>query len=536
MTMSQTVLIGLDGATFAVLDALIQDGTMPYLKEFVETGLRAELRSVIPALTPPAWTTLMTGRGPGRHGIFDFFRKDAADNPQIRLLTARDIACPTVWSIANDSGLRSTVLNFPMTYPAPRINGCVVPGWMPWRQLKLGCHPADLYDRLRSIPGFDAKKLAFDMELEQRAIEGCPADEYEQWIDFHIRREQHWFQILRHLMQEEPSHLTAVLFDGVDKLQHLFWRFIAPGGLGSDPSPWELRIRKRCLDYFHDLDVLIAEIGRLAGSAATVVLASDHGFGPQTSTFFVNAWLEKLGYLAWAQDAPHPSELAVLGIDQLGRHIYQLDWTRTKAYAATPSSNGIHIVVDNGSGGYGIPVAEYDGFRRHLMEELYLVRDCVCGEPIVRSIWTREEVFTGPFIDLAPDLTLGLRDGGLISILASDKVVKARPQPVGTHRPEGIFIARGPGLRRGATLPALSILDIAPLLLYSLGLPVPTTMEGRVPVSAFVDQTVTSRPIVVGDLTCEQSTVANQVRDESIVASDAEKVIMQQLRLLGYVE
>src|SRR5258708_5221839 len=257
------------------------------------------------------------------------------------------------------------------------------------------------------------------MKLEQRAIEGCPADEYEQWIDFHIRREQHWFRILRMLMREDPCDLTAVLFDGVDKLQHLFWRFIVPEGLGQEPSPWEVRIRRRCLDYFRELDGLIAEIGELAGPEATIVLASDHGFGRQQATFFVNAWLEQHGYLAWAKDAPLPSELAVLGLDQLGRHIYQLDWKRTRAYAATPSSNGIHLVVNDGKDGLGIPVAQYNRVRRQLIEELHAVRDPESGEPMVRNIWTLEEAFSGPFMDLAPDLTLALRHPLPLSILAS---------------------------------------------------------------------------------------------------------------------
>jgi predicted AlkP superfamily phosphohydrolase/phosphomutase len=536
MIADPTVLIGLDGATFEVLDGLMQDGVMPFLKELVADGIRAELRSVIPALTPPAWTSLMTGRGPGRHGIFDFFRKESAHKPQVRLLTSRDVAGETVWTLASASGRRVTVLNFPLTFPPPHVAGFVVPGWMPWRQLKLGCYPADLYDRLKAQPGFDVRALAFDMELEEKAIEGCPDDEYERWIDFHIRREQHWFRILRQLMREDPCDLTAVLFDGVDKLQHLCWRFIAPGGLGPEPSPWEVRIRQRCLDYFRVLDGLIGEIVDLAGPRATTVLASDHGFGPQTATFFVNAWLEQRGHLAWAAEAPRPSDSAVLGIDQLGRHIYQLDWRRTTAYAATPSSNGIHIVVADEKGGPGVPAAEYDRLRRRLIEELYTVRDPASGEAIVRNVWTREEAFPGPFMDLAPDLTLVLRDGGLVSILASDVPVKPRPQPTGTHRPEGIFIASGPGLRRETTLPALSILDVAPLLLHCLGLPVPTTMEGRVPAEALTADARTFRPAESVESRCSATAGPAEPPQEPILAPEAEAEILRQLRALGYVE
>ena len=111
------LLIGLDGATFDIVDPLITAGDMPALGSLVASGVRATLRSTVPALTPPAWTSLVTGRGPGAHGIFDFFRKDDEASPLFRFLTSQDVACPTMWSLASDQGLRSTVLNFPLTFP-----------------------------------------------------------------------------------------------------------------------------------------------------------------------------------------------------------------------------------------------------------------------------------------------------------------------------------------------------------------------------------------------------------------------------------
>ena len=86
---------------------------------------------------------------------------------------------------------------------------------------------------------------------------------------------------------------------------------------------------------------------------------------------------------------------------------------------------------------------------------------------------------------MAQDLTLTLRDGGFISILRSEALVRPRPQVKGTHRPEGIFIAGGPGIRRGARIAALPILAVAPTLFYSLGVPVPEDLEGAVATEAF---------------------------------------------------
>jgi len=533
---TRTVLIGVDGASFSILDALAADGVMPFLRRFIEEGVRAPLRSVVPALTPPAWTSLMTGRAPGRHGIFDFFRKDSAASPQIRFLTSRDIGCPTIWEHVSAQGLRATVLNFPLTFPAPPINGHVVPGgWMPWRQLPLGCHPSNLYDRLAALPGFNPRELAMDMSHEEKAIEGCRRDEYEEWIALHVRREQQWFNVLRHLMQEEPSHLVAVLFDGVDKLQHLCWRFIDPAYAHTLTSPWERRVRECCLGYFRTLDGLMEEIATLAGPRASVVVASDHGFGPQVRTFFVNTWLQRQGHLTWTDGkAPKASAAKTLGIGQLARHVGALDWTKTRAYAPMPSGNGIHIVRANGNAPGGVPASEYEAFRERLIDGLRALRDPGTEEPVVSRVWTREEIFEGPFIELAPDLTLELQDGGLVSILSSDEVVVPRPEPSGTHRPLGVFIARGPGIRRHAEIAELSILDVAPLLLLCLGLPIPAELDGRLPAEV-LEAGALQQP-VHSDAPVAAVAVADAAAGAVVLDEEAEAEIMKRLQALGYVE
>ena len=121
-----TLLLGIDGATFDVLDPLMRAGAMPALARLTAAGTRAVLRSTVPALTPPAWTSMVTGRGPGAHGIFDFFRKHSATSLHFGFVTSREVACPSLWSMATDAGLRSTVLNFPLTFPPPKIAGGAV--------------------------------------------------------------------------------------------------------------------------------------------------------------------------------------------------------------------------------------------------------------------------------------------------------------------------------------------------------------------------------------------------------------------------
>lgn len=534
----KTLLIGLDGATFTLLDPLMEAGVMPFLQAFMAGGARAGLRTIVPALTPPAWTSLLTGHTPGHHGIFDFFQLEAPGSRQIRLATSRDLRCRTVADWANRHGLAANILNFPAHFPAPAIDGVVIAGWMPWRQLRLGCHPAGLYDELKRLPGFSARELTMDMAQEAAATEGADEAELVAWIEMHARREEHWLDVVRHLLAAHPAPLTAILFDGPDKVQHLCWRFLDPA-LARQLTPEEETIRAAALDFYRRLDQVLAQLVALAGPETAVVMASDHGFGATTEVFHINAWLAAHGYLTWQPAAQPDDSDGILGMNRLTRHTGWIDWQRTAAYVSTPTSNGIHIVRAEDNGGCGVARADYAAFRAELARALLAWQDPATQTPVVTEVWTREQIFSGAAATLGPDLTLVLRDGGLVSILPADEIVRRRPQPAGTHRPLGIFAARGPGIMPGSRLPELSILDIAPLLLYSLGVSIPDDLEGRVPLELFsaahqARYAVTSMHLgEPGDAFSRRQAAGS---GQPVYDDEAQAAILARLRALGYLQ
>lgn len=532
----KSLLIGLDGATFTVLDPFMAQGLMPNLKSLVDGGVRATLRTIVPALTPPAWTSLMTGRRPGHHGIFDFFQKSAANSEKIEFSTSKDVRTETVWSMVNKNGLSVTVLNFPLMFPAPELNGHVVAGWIPWRQLRLGCYPSNLYDRLKALPGFNVRELAMDMALEAKATEGAAEEEYAAWIELHTRREQQWLKVASYLMENEPSDLVAVLFDGPDKIGHLLWRFIDPAYWPANPTAEEVHIRDMCFNYFHKLDQAIGQLVGLAGSEATIILASDHGFGATTEVFHINTWLAERGYLTWVDNLSIDASGGTLGMGHLSRHIHWFDWSKTLAYASTPTSNGIHILKAENPGDPGVPASEYEAFRARLMAELVAFKDAQTGDPIVVEIHTQEEAFAGTAQKLAPDLTLVLRDGGLVSILPSDTPLKPRAKPEGTHRPLGIFIGQGPGLKQGLNAGELSILDITPILLYSLDMGIPNDLEGRVPGEIYEEAHQRLHPVQMAAPTTSASEFETEDSYNELYDADAEAAILARLMELGYID
>ncbi len=103
-----------------MLDPYIADGTMPFLGELIGSGTRGILRSIMPPLTPPAWTSLVTGKHPGQHGVFDFFQKDEPGSIYFSFATSQSVRTATIWSIASDHDRKVISLNFPLMFPGRR--------------------------------------------------------------------------------------------------------------------------------------------------------------------------------------------------------------------------------------------------------------------------------------------------------------------------------------------------------------------------------------------------------------------------------
>ena len=182
-----------------------------------------------------------------------------------------------------------------------------------------------------------------------------------------------------------------------------------------------------------------------------------------------------------------------------------------------------------------MPLEQYEAFRRDLMYKLLAIRDPETGEPIIKHIFTREEAYPGSNNGQAPDLTLVMRDHSFISILNKTPIVCRRPEVVGTHYPEGVFLARGPGIQQGAALPPFSILGVAPTLLYSLGLAIPADFEERLIPGIFEPAFLQEHPCRLGEPTQPPDSYALRPR-KTAVQSEEEEEIYKQLRALGYLE
>jgi predicted AlkP superfamily phosphohydrolase/phosphomutase len=525
----RVLMIGLDGATFTLLKPLSRMGALPFLTGLIGNGVSAHLMSTRNPLTPPAWTSMTTGVTPERHGIYDFLRPAYLKDGSVYLKVndRRQNRAETVFAMVGRHGLRSTALNFYGYSPAPEIDGYVVSGFVPWKHLRHGIHPRDLFDRLKASTEFDYRDLGMDIGEEKKVVQGLDADEHEEWIELQNVRDRAWTDVTCRLMAEDRTELTAVVLDGPDKMQHLFWRYLDPEADAGEPGERTERIRALCVDFYRRMDDNIRRMVEAAGPDTNVLIVSDHGFGPTTEIFYVNQWLAEHGYLAWSEAATSDAK-GQLTSDKIRDHLGMIDWRKTKAFCATPSSNGIYIKPESAS---GISADDYMDFALKLRRELLEWTDPDTGTPVV--VGAEMNKMRGvSYVEPCPDITLHLRDGGFVSILNSDRCVVQRKLADGTHRPEGVFVGYGPDFRRDEVLDPLNLLDITPLMLTLIGVPVPSDLDGRVPVEALEPGVA---PTSGGESRRSSGTAAETGTDGE-VSEEERQTLLRQMQKLGYMD
>jgi predicted AlkP superfamily phosphohydrolase/phosphomutase len=183
-----------------------------------------------------------------------------------------------------------------------------------------------------------------------------------------------------------------------------------------------------------------------------------------------------------------------------------------------------------------MPGAEFESLTRDIMAALREATDPETGESIIAEVYRREEIYDGPYLEIAPDIVAVLGPGhkaGIGSAGPPTEVValgELARDSSGVHTMDGVFIASGPGIRQGAVLTGSQIIDLAPTILHLLGQPVPSAMDGRVLTDIFEPEYAAAHPVCYTD-------EASHRAFEDVVVSDADDAAMRdKLRGLGYIE
>jgi len=510
----RVLILGLDGATFDLITPWAQQGLLPTFARLMAEGSWGTLRSILPPYTLGAWSTMVTGRNPGKHGVLDFWKRDF-HSYGFRLQNASSRVSSCIWRILGNRGRKVIVLNVPMTYPPEAVNGVMVSGM--------------------DTPGMDAPYTyprALKRELEER-IPGymiMPNDwrymrrhrpdlaKAELLMEIEAR-----FAATRYLMGTLPWDFTMVVSTATDGAAHFFWKYHDTAHPLHDAHAAK-EYGDTLLQVYQAVD---GEIGKLLDelpNETSVLLVSDHGNGAMGPVaLHLNLWLHQEGLLAFRSGTAggaisslmmgvfkHSKEVLydLLPFQQLEklRRLFpdvlrqrttarvffpDLDWLRTRAYSEEFRG---HVWINlRGRDPQGIvePGAEYEAMRDRIIQGLSLLEDPRSGRRLLNGVYRREDLYSGPFVRGFPDLLLESNDAELFRpykkpdrsvspVRVTSKEELEEGQTSGGHLLDGILIAWGDPIQKGRQIQGAALTDVVPTALCLMGEPIPGDIDGRV--------------------------------------------------------
>ncbi len=285
----KVLLIGWDAADWKAIQPLMDEGKMPTLKQFVETGVMGNLATLDPPLSPIMWTSIGTGKTADKHGVLGF-TQPRPDGKGIQPVMSTSRQVKAVWNILMQNGFKTHVIGWWPSHPAEPLNGVCVSDFyhkahnMPldqWQMAPGTVHPERLTDTLAELRVHPQELTAnhilpfvpdaeqIDQETDQRlwSIAKITAECSS------IHAAATW------IMEHEPWDFMAVYYDSIDHYCHGFMKFHPPYREGLPRHLYDLYNGVVESGYrFHDM--MLSRLLQLAGDDTTVIICSDHGFHP----------------------------------------------------------------------------------------------------------------------------------------------------------------------------------------------------------------------------------------------------------------
>jgi len=511
------LIIGLDGATFDLIDPWSAQGKLPHFAALMKRGLRADLKSTIPPATFPAWSSFMTGKNPGKHGIYDFVRRRPGSY-ELEFVGARSRKGPTIWRLLSDAGLRVGVMALPTTYPPEAINGFMISGFD--SPVSTGTDPSFIYPRsLFSELNKQVGQYKITDFQQFRTDRGWHARALSKIRETLERKAA----IAAYLLKKEPWNCFMVLLGESDTVCHHFWMFHDPNS-PRHPRKFESELGGAILSIYQRLDAIVGQLISQAHSGTAAMLLSDHGFGGAgDKVVYLNRWLAREGFLRfrgkgvagiWGASLLRSAGLKLLPL-RVQERLFQkrsgwanallsqtqlgaIDWSQTRAFSTEINTLPAIWINMRGREPEGIvaPGQEYERVREEIIDALSHFLNPETGQRVVAKAHRREELYHGPFLEEAPDLvlelglddeytytclsSLGRQSRGPIRVMNRSEWVGSKGQSMnGSHRRRGILLFTDGQSFPGGHLGTLSIEDMAPTILQFLGVPVPGDMDGR---------------------------------------------------------
>ncbi len=532
-------VLGLDGMTFNILQPYIESNLLPNFKKVMQNGFSGKMRTSIPPVTGPGWTALTTGKEPGKHGVFEFRKRDGY---QSRIVTKGATQnCESMWTILSRNGKQVVVVNVPLTYPPDKVNGVMVSGLMTPGVDSPFAYPEDVKNEIFNVvPGYriDVDETTFLLAKDK----GLFLNEITRMTE--DRR-----KLMNHFMATRPWDLFFIAYVGIDRIQHFFWD--------------EIMARKpECVAYYQLLDAILGDVLAVMDDETALFVVSDHGFTDGRRAFCINTFFKEQGLSALHPKFEKKTRLAKFGVtgvniksllnsfgllklknripagwlDRLKAIIpnqssidKEIDWSKTKVFSFY-GYGLIHINLEGREPMGIVPADEYDALCDRVIEKLTAVEDPESGQKIAHRVFKGRDIYSPADGVELPDLVLVCNEGfSVVTEFGSQVVTDTRfgnMHMTGNHDLDGVCMAYGKMIKPSRM--NNQIYDVFPTVLHLMGVPLPPDLDGKVLTDIFYQS-------------FDTSTVETAVESTDTMPCDGElseedkKILEQRLKNLGYL-
>ncbi len=497
-------ILGLDGATFDIINPLIKEKKLPNLEKLINEGTSGELKSTLPPVTAAAWISLYTGKNPGKHGAYNFRTFDLTKYSSFReeLITTDWFCGQTIFEILSEKQKKVGVLGAPMTFPPIEINGFMVSSGAPKMIIdETSVYPKTLINEIGK----------FDMPVK------FGRENREYFLNYMNKSLEKHFEICETMLKKDNYDFFLFVIGNTDWAVHQYWEYFDPAFPIHDKAKSQ-KYKKVIEDQYIKADEAIGKLLKYLDSNSTLIIMSDHGAGSYPSKCLnINSWLEekkllksKKGLLKKFFDISH--EVTIFLKYYFSKYVnlmkflrkllprnirenistFQLNtnnivWNETKSYWVPfiPMFDGI-VINYKGKQPEGIVDSnEYEKLRDYIKEELLRIKDPETGKLVIKEVFKKEEIYKGDYIENAPDLVITYNEGYTGCGKLSKKIIEPVDKYLltinsGFHRLNGIFIAYGNDIQKSKSIENAEILDLFPTILYLLDIEIPDDSDGKI--------------------------------------------------------
>lgn len=396
MSKKRTILVGIDGAPFTHLKKMSNDGYMSALKNMREEGTFKQMMASIPDNSAVSWSSIMTGKNPGEHGIFGF--TDLIPNTYtMRFPNFKNMTAKPFWKQKPDR--KTIVINLPFTYPAQEINGYLISGFLS-PNIDNSVYPKSFLDYVKSID--------YQVDVDTRSIYKSKQLFYNSMLDVHEKRRQ----LYRKMWQDYDWDTFMIVFTGTDRMGHY---------MIDSYNDENDEFHDKYLNYYKLIDQDLEWINDKLNPDDTLVMMSDHGMEEIQKEVYINTYLEKNGFLELTEG---------------DKQNYNNITKNTKAFAMEPAR--IHLNYENRYPNGTVNKENRDKLIRELEDLFYDLK--YNGKKVVKEVHKKEDIYSGSQYENAPDLVLVSNKGfSLRGKLGKNKLFGETDTLKGMHRGEDAF-------------------------------------------------------------------------------------------------